>query len=160
MKAPQIAAALLSSLAVAAPAAADTRETFHFADPFDGTAQCDGFMNVWEGHDRGMFTNFARDGVLYRQVGHIHAIETDTNSVTGKSVVIRTDVNVVGDLTPDGDLFAFKISGQFNVGTTPGQGIVIHDTGMALNEDGVITLLHGIHDVFDNGEDAFCDALS
>jgi len=31
-------------------------------------------------------------------------IETDTNSVTGKSVVIRTDITIVGDLTPDGEL--------------------------------------------------------
>jgi hypothetical protein len=160
MRAQHIGAALLLSLVAAAPAAADTRDVFHFADPFDGAAECDGFVNNWEGHDRGTITNFSRDGVLYRQVGHIHAIESDTNSVTGKSVVIRTDVNIVGDLTPDGDLFAFQISGQFNVGTVPGQGIVIHDTGMALNEDGVITLLHGIHDVFDNGEDAFCAAIS
>ena len=107
MRAQHIGAALLLSLVAAAPAAADTRDVFHFADPFDGTAECDGFVNNWEGHDRGTITNFSRDGVLYRQVGHIHAIETDTNSVTGKSVVIRTDVNIVGDLTPDGDLFAF-----------------------------------------------------
>ena len=160
MRAQHIGAALLLSLVAAAPAAADTRDVFHFADPFDGSADCNGFVDNWEGHDRGTVTNFSRDGVLYRQVGHIHAIETDTNSVTGKSVVIRTDVNVVGDLDPDGNLVSFKVTGQFNVGTLPGQGIVIHDTGLQLNVDGVIPLLRGHHDVFDKPDGAFCDAIS
>jgi len=88
-------------------------------------------------------------------------IETDTNSVTGKSVVIRTDITIVGDLTPDGELAAYKISGQFNVGTSPAQGIVIHDAGtVSFDADGMMSAIHGIHDVFDNGEDAFCGALS
>jgi hypothetical protein len=161
MKALHIAAPLLVSLALAAPAFADQRDVFHFADPFDGSGQCDGFVNNWEGHDRGTITNFSRDGVLYRQVGDIHAIETDTNSVTGKSVVIRTNITIVGDLTPDGELAAYKISGQFNVGTSPAQGIVIHDAGtVSFDADGMMSAIHGIHDVFDNGEDAFCGALS
>jgi hypothetical protein len=161
MKALHIAAPLLVSAVLAAPASADQRDVFHFADPFDGSGACDGFVNNWEGHDRGTVTNFSRDGVLYRQVGHIHSIETDTNSVTGKSVVIRTDITIVGDLTPDGELTSHKISGQFNVGTSPGQGIVIHDAGtVSFDADGMIAAIHGIHDTFDIGEDAFCSALS
>src|SRR5436305_7280157 len=111
MKALHIAAPLLVSFALAAPASADQRDVVQFADPFDGSGQCDGFVDNWAGHDRGTITSFSRDGVLYRQLGHIHAIETDTNSVTGKSVVIRTDITISGDLTPDGDLGAYKISG-------------------------------------------------
>jgi hypothetical protein len=161
MKALHIAAPLLVSAALAAPASADQREVIHFADPFDGSAQCDGFVDNWEGHDRGTITNFSRNGVLYRQVGHIHSIETDTNSVTGKSVVIRTNITVTGDLTPDGELTAHTISGEFNVGNSPGQGIVIHDAGtVSFDADGMITAIHGIHDTFDIGEDAFCAALS
>jgi hypothetical protein len=161
MRVHHLGIAVLLSLAVAAPAAADTREVINFADPFDGSAACDGFELVWEGHDRGTITNFSRGGVPYRQVGHIHAIETDTNLATGKSVVIRTNLTVVGELTPDGELASHSVSGQFNVGTLPGQGIVIHDAGLArVDADGMVTLLHGIHDVFDNGEDAFCDAVS
>jgi len=161
MRVHHFTAALAASLALAAPAAADTREVFHFADPFDGSAQCDGFVNAWEGHDRGTVTNFFRDGVPYRQVGHIHAIETDVNLSTGKSVVIRTNITVVGDLTPEGDLAAHSVSGQFNIGTLPGQGIVIHDAGLArIDEEGLVAVLHGIHDVFDEGEGAFCEAVS
>ena len=71
-------------LALAGPAAADTREVFTFADPFEGSGECDGFDLVWEGHDRGRVTNFFdSEGVPYRQIGHIHAIETDTNLQRG-----------------------------------------------------------------------------
>jgi hypothetical protein len=161
MRALHLAAALAASLALAAPAAADTRDVFHFADPFDGSAECDGFDIAWEGHDRGTVTNFFRDGVPYRQVGHIHAIETDVNLSTGKSVVVRTDITVVGDLTPEGDLAAHSVSGRFNIGTLPGEGIVIHDAGMLqVDDEGLVAVLHGIHDVFDEGDGAFCDALS
>jgi hypothetical protein len=160
MRGKHLGAALLLSLVAAAPAAADTRDVFHFADPFDGSGPCDGFVDNWEGHDRGTVTNFSRDGVLYRQVGHIHSIETDTNSVTGKAVVIRTNITVVGDLSPDGDLTTWKISGEFNIGNSPGDGIVIHDAGVVRFDAGIPTSLHGIHDTFTEGEDAFCEALS
>lgn len=160
MRVTPFATALLLSLAAAAPAAADTHETFHFADPFDGSADCGGFTNNWEGHDRGQFTNYARDGVLYRQVGKIHSIETDVNSVTGKAVTIRTNITVLADLDPDGNFTTWKLSGQFNVGNSPGEGIVIHDTGNVRFDHGDITAIHGIHDVFDDAEAAFCGALS
>jgi DNA processing protein len=63
--------------------------------------------------------------------------------------------------TPEGDLAAHSVSGRFNIGTLPGQGIVIHDAGLArIDEQGLVAVLHGIHDVFDEGEGAFCEALS
>jgi hypothetical protein len=160
MRTRHFTAILLSGLVCAAPAAADTRDVFQFADPFDGSGECDGFINNWEGHDHGTVTNFARDGVLYRQVGKIHAIETDTNSVTGKSVVVRTNITVVGDISPEGDLTSWKVSGQFNVGNAPGAGIVIHDTGNLRFVDGELVAMHGVHDVFEDADSAFCSALA
>ena len=159
MRAHHLATALLLSLAAAAPAAADTRDGFNFSDPFDGSAECDGFTNNWTGHDRGTVTDFFRNGVPYREIGKIHSIETDVNSVTGKAVVIRTNITVSGDLTPEGELTSWQISGQFNVGNSPGEGIVIHDAGNVRFEDGIPTSLHGIHDTFGD-EDPFCRALS
>ena len=160
MRARHLGAALLISLVAVAPAAADTRDVFHFSDPFGGTAECDGFTNNWTGHDRGMVTDFFRDGVPYREIGKIHSIETDVNSVTGKAVVIRTNITVHGDLSPDGELTSWQISGQFNIGNSPGEGIVIHDAGNVRFEDGIPTSLHGIHDTFTSDEDPFCRALS
>jgi hypothetical protein len=161
MKASHIVAPLLAGLVLAAPAAADTRDVFHFADPFDGSGQCDGFVDTWEGHDRGTVTNFSRDGVPYRQVGHIHAIETDTNSVTAKSVVIRTNITITGELSPDGELLTHRVSGEYSIGNHAAQGIVIHDAGTGIfAADGTPLLLHGIHDTFAEGGDAFCAALS
>ena len=147
-------------LALAGPAAADTHDVFTFADPFDGRAECDGFDLVWEGHDRGRVTNFIDGaGIPYRQIGHIHSIETDTNLATGKSVVIRTNLTVRGALSPEGDLTSWSLTGEFNIGNLPGEGIVIHDSGMVQFEDGLPVALHGIHDTFTK-EDAFCDALA
>jgi hypothetical protein len=159
MRAHHLATALLLSLVAAAPAAADTRDGFNFSDPFDGSAECDGFTNNWTGHDRGTVTDFFRNGVPYREIGKIHSIETDVNSVTGKAVVIRTNITVHGDLSPEGELTSWQISGQFNVGNSPGEGIVIHDAGNVRFEDGIPTSLHGIHDTFGD-EDPFCRALS
>jgi hypothetical protein len=159
MRAHHLATALLLSLAAAAPAAADTRDGFNFSDPFDGSAECDGFTNNWTGHDRGTVTDFFRNGVPYREIGKIHSIETDVNSVTGKAVVIRTNITVHGDLSPEGELTSWQISGQFNIGNSPGEGIVIHDAGNVRFEDGIPTSLHGIHDTFGD-EDPFCRALS
>ena len=159
MRAHHLATALLLSLAAAAPAAADTRDGFNFSDPFDGSAECDGFTNNWTGHDRGTVTDFFRNGVPYREIGKIHSIETDVNSVTGKAVVIRTNITVHGDLSPEGELTSWQISGQFNVGNSPGEGIVIHDAGNVRFEDGIPTSLHGIHDTFGD-EDPYCRALS
>jgi hypothetical protein len=148
-------------LALTGPAAADTREVFTFADEFDGSFECDGFDGYFEGHDRGRITNFFDgDGVPYRQVGHIHAIETDYNLETGKSVVVRTNLTVRGVLSPDGELTSFSISGEFSIGNAPAEGIVIHDAGLAvIDADGMAEALRGIHDTFTKGEDAFCDAL-
>jgi hypothetical protein len=160
MRAHHLATALLLSLAAAAPAAADTRDGFNFSDPFDGSAECDGFTNNWTGHDRGTVTDFFRNGVPYREIGKIHSIETDVNSVTGKAVTIRSNVTVTGDLDPDGNLTTWKIAGEFQIGNFPGEGIVLHDSGNVRFEDGIPTALHGIHDTFTSEEDPFCAALS
>ena len=159
MRAHHLATALLLSLVAAAPAAADTRDGFNFSDPFDGSAECDGFTNNWTGHDRGTVTDFFRNGVPYREIGKIHSTETDVNSVTGKAVVVRSNVTITGDLSPEGELTSWQISGQFNIGNSPGEGIVIHDAGNVRFEDGIPTSLHGIHDTFGD-EDPFCRALS
>jgi hypothetical protein len=155
-------AAMVVALALAGPAAADTREVISFADPFSGSGQCDGFELYFEGHDRGTITNFFDgNGVPYRQIGHIHSTETDYNLATGKSVVIRSNVTVRGDLSPEGDLTSFSIMGEFNIGNLPGEGIVIHDAGVVVNgADGSIVAIHGIHDTFTKGDAAFCDAVS
>jgi hypothetical protein len=155
------AAASVAALAVAGPSAADTREVFTFADPFDGGGQCDGFELYYEGHDHGTVTNFFNaDGVPYRQIGHIHAIETDYNMTTGKSVVVRTNLTVRGELSPEGDLVSWSIMGEFNVGNLPKQGIVIHDTGVLVFDNGDLVAERGIHDVFDNADETFCNAVS
>src|SRR4029079_6856323 len=119
------------------PPASEWLVVYISAHPFVAGAECDGFTNNWTGHDRGMVTDFFRDGVPYREIGKIHSIETDVNSVTGKAGVIRTNITVHGDLSPEGELTSWQISGQFNIGNSPGEGIVIHDAGHVRFEGGL-----------------------
>jgi hypothetical protein len=145
------------SAAFAAPPDVET-----FSDPFSGEFSCPGFDAVFAGHDRGRITNFFdRNGELVRQVGHIHATETDTNLSTGVSVRVDTNITVHADLLPDGSFGTFSITGQFNVATRPGKGIVLHDTGrVEFDAEGNPVVFRGVHDTFTKGEQAFCDALS
>src|SRR4051812_26410060 len=157
-----VAATAAAVVIGAPPANAVTPDVSTFSDPFSGSFSCEGFRGTFSGHDRGRITNFFnQEGVFVRQVGHIHSVETDTNLRTGESVVVRSNVTVHADLAPDGRFLTYAITGQFNVGTVPGRGIVLHDTGrVAFNEHGDPTVFHGVHDTFTKGEQAFCDALS
>jgi hypothetical protein len=149
--------ALLAALALPSVASALTRERTDFSDPFDGGASCGTFDIVWEGHDRGFFTDyFDADGNFVKQVGHINSVETDTNVVTGKQVVIRTHITVL--VAADG---SHSLTGLFNGGNFPKEGRVLHDAGrVEFDENGVPVVFHGIHDTFTKGPQAFCDALS
>ena len=145
-----------------APASAAPPDVQTFSDPFSGEFSCPGFDAVFVGQDRGRITNFFdRNGELVRQVGHIHAVETDTNLSTGVSVRVDTNITVHADLLPDGSFGTFSITGQFNVATRPGRGIVLHDTGrVEFDGEGNPVVFRGVHDTFTKGEQAFCDALS
>jgi len=65
-----------------------------------------------------------------------------------------------GDLDPDGNLTTWKIAGEFNIGNSPGEGIVLHDSGNVRFDNGDITAIHGVHDTFTSEDDPFCAALS
>jgi hypothetical protein len=155
-------AATTMALGGAGAATARPPEVETFADPFSGSFSCDGFDAVYSGQDRGRIENFVdQDGNLIRQVGHIHAYETDTNLATGLSVKVRTNITVHADLNPDGSFGTYAITGEFNVANRPGKGVVLHDSGrVEFDENGEPVIFRGVHDTFTKGEQAFCDALS
>jgi hypothetical protein len=144
-------------LALPSVAGALTRERTDFSDPFDGAFSCGSFDAVFEGHDRGFFTDyFDADGNFVKQVGHINSVETDTNLTTGKQVVIRTHITVL--VAADG---SHSLTGLLSGGNFPKEGRVLHDAGrVEFDENEVPVVFHGIHDTFTKGEQAFCDALS
>ena len=135
-----------------------------FSDPLGGSFSCEGFDATYSGHDRGRITNlFDSQGVLVRQVGHIHAVETDTNLATGETIVVRSNLAVHGELDAEGNLVTWSLTGELDISNRPGDGIVLHDSGFvglqADGSDAMVTVLRGFHDTFTK-DDAFCDALS
>ena len=153
-----VTAILCAFLTLPATAGALTVERQYFSDPFDGAFSCAGFDATYEGHDRGQIADyFDKAGNPIKQVGHINSIETDTNLLTGKSVVIRTHLAVHVDYVTG----FHELTGSFNIGTFPGEGIVIHDSGrVVFDPNDIPVAIHGIHDTLTKGEQAFCDALS
>jgi hypothetical protein len=145
---------------IAAPpasAAPRTSETFTFADPFNGSFSCDGFDAVYAGQDHGMVTTwFDAAGDPIMQVGHISAVETDTNLTTGASVVVQTQLTVHVDYAAD----VRTISGIRNLSTVPGSGVVIQSVGhLTVTTEGDFIDVRGpADDIFNDG--GFCAALS
>jgi hypothetical protein len=152
-----VLALLCVLLALPASAGALTVERQYFSDPFGGDYSCEGFDATFEGHDRGQIADyFDAAGNPVKQVGHINSIETDTNLLTGKSVLIRTHITVHLDYVTG----TWAITGLFNGGTFPKEGLVLQDVGrVEFDANGDPVVFHGVHDTFTKGEQAFCDAL-
>jgi hypothetical protein len=66
-----------------------------------------------------------RNGALLQTVFHIFLKETDTNSVSGKSLPLRTALHEVWDYASN----TRTLSGAVFVGTEPGAGTYVQDTG-------------------------------
>jgi hypothetical protein len=152
-------AVTFGALAIAAPpafaAAARTSETFTFAEPFGGEFSCDGFEASYSGQVHGMVTNwFDAAGNLIMQVGHISAVETDTNLTTGASVVVRTQLTVHLDFAASVE----SVTGIRNIANVPGSGVVIQSVGdLTVTPEG-ISVRGPADDIFNEG--GFCAALS
>ena len=79
-----------------------------------------------------------------------------TNSVTGKSVVDRADVNVFVDFAEGTTALVGKLFGI----TVPGEGIAVHDTGkLVFDADGNVSFVGGPHQVNLEGETKLCAAV-
>jgi hypothetical protein len=146
------------ALPSAAEAGRLTRDTFTFADPFDGRFSCDGFSAHFAGHDHGrVVTWFGAHGRPVRQEGHNPSVETDTNDRTGATVVVRSRVNVHIDFLRDRQ----TITGMRNLSVGPHQ-VRIHSVGrleMLASDPRQLISVHGRADDIDLGG-GFCEALA
>ena len=159
-----VATVLAATFAVASPARATTptRES-PVSIPYSFTVDCSpygfDFANVVQGVET-LFveTFYDNDGKAVKVVLHDGFIETDTNSLTGKTLPFsQTWVNTF-------DLIAGTrtVVGKALLMTDPGRGIVIQDTGRVVFdapghttfEAGQQAPLHGDLDQF------ACDALA
>jgi hypothetical protein len=141
-------------------------ETYHFSESGSEEAlvQCDGF-------DIDLSTAGTRDVTVFRdQAGDVvrflvrtRAIDTLTNSLTGKTVVNRGVFQEQGTRVKGTDTFTEALVGFRYMGTSPGEGLILQDVGrIVYSPDDEITFLAGQHKVPDGpeAEVLFCSALA
>ena len=134
------------------------------SDPYDGSFDCSeagyDFTMEWEGVEHvAVKDRFDDSGELIGFTLHIRFREVDTNTKTGKTVVLR------GSETENWDLVAGIriLTGATFIGTQPGAGTFTQDTGRIVIdlETGEAISIAGPHEGFQNGVDGtVCAALA
>jgi hypothetical protein len=158
------AAALAAALALASSAHA-TPPTHEgpFTIPYEFTPDCSpfgfNFQNEVVGQEEvTVDTFYDSQGTTVRVVVHDSFVDTDTNSVTGKTLPFS------GNRVETFDLIAGTrtVVGRSAVMTDPGHGIVIHDTGRNVFDAPFhVSFEAGPHDVLHGDVDQLaCSALA
>jgi hypothetical protein len=144
------------ALLLAAAASAKPPERFTESFPYSGSASCGGFNDVWEGsiEARGM-TTFDQAGNPVADIVHFKRVETNWRSDDPSASMTGT-----GSFTIKYDYATDTESnlGQVFKQTYPGLGLLFHDVGKIVFSPGGV-VVHGPHDIFEQGDAVFCDAL-
>ncbi|HEX6852307.1 MAG TPA: hypothetical protein VF139_12975 [Candidatus Polarisedimenticolaceae bacterium] len=99
-----------------------------------------------------------KDGTLDRYRSHGDAIDLMKNSVTGKTVLGRTEgYNFFEDV--EGEPGVWKHAGLMYHVVVPGVGTVLIDTGIFYMVDGEVTYIKGNHEGIAGDYDQLCAAL-
>jgi hypothetical protein len=142
---------VLASVAAAAPP-----ERFHETIPYSGSGSCGAFNDLYAGtlEITGM-TTFDKAGNPVKDVVHYTRVERNWRSDNpAVSITSTGNWNEVFDYATD----TLSINGQVYKQTYPGLGLLFHDVGkLIFGPNGVV--IHGPHDVFAQGDAAFCNAL-
>jgi hypothetical protein len=151
----------------AAPASATSPDRFSFSDSGSEQAvvQCDGFAIDSETTQTFDVTVlFDASGQVIKVISRGRIIETNTNSVTGKSVMNRGVFQDFYTHVDGTDEFTHAVVGFDFMATSPGEGVVLQDVGRKVySTDGEhIVFLAGQHRIPDGpaAEAVFCAALS
>jgi hypothetical protein len=120
--------AVLASAGVAAASNGKTRvQVDRFADTYLFAVDCGGFQDVASGNEHVDVTEVysTEDGTLLQTVFQVGFTETDTNSVTGKTLRLHGVAHEVWDYASN----TRTLSGAVFTGTDPGHGTWVQDTG-------------------------------
>ena len=155
-----LAAILMLVIVASASAAQRSAETFTFADPYSSSGDCGTFALAILGHDEGRVTTwFDAAGNPIMQIGHIKAWETDTNTSTGKTIYVTTNLMVHIDFVAG----TITLTGKRNMSNVPGEGAVVQHVGrVVIGPDGQPVSLSGKYADFETaymGQD-YCDAVA
>ena len=162
---------VVSSIAVlmsVSGAQAAPPERFHESDSGSelGFATCDGFeidLETTGTEDVTVFFNSA--GEVEKVIVRARARDVLTNTVTGKTVVNRGVFQQVFTRSDGTDEFTHSLVGYRYMATSPGEGVVLQDTGRIeySPDEEEVTFIAGHHFDIPGGPDGgalFCAALS
>lgn len=130
----------------------------HFHTTYSNTFDCGGFVDNFAGSTTAVITTFYdRQGNEIRQAVRFKQLETDTNSVTGVTITVRTHFIHIANLATGTE----ASHGEIFMANRPGHGVVIHDAGTIITDgDGNVIKEAGVHEVTDSEGQVFCTALS
>jgi hypothetical protein len=143
--------AVAASVALGAPP-----ERFTDVVNYSGSTSCGTFDDMYAGHLEiaGMTTRDA-DGNPVRDVVHISGWERNWRSDRPSvSMTAKRSFTVIYTYATDTE----TDNGNVFTQTAPGHGVLFHDVGNITFSGGTVTI-HGPHDVFEQGDAAFCNAL-
>lgn len=135
---------------------------------YDGTCP-EGFDILENGHSQETgHRYYDRNGFLVRRVLHDtypvgDPLNVVYNSVTGKAIPYRADVHEDDTFGIPGDFASItaNVSGNLYTITAPGQGLLVHDTGVfTFSPAGEILQDHGPKMLFNGDTAKLCAALS
>jgi hypothetical protein len=131
----------------------------HTTDSFDygGTSSCGSFDDVFVGDlDVRVVTTYDRAGNPVRDIVHLSGWETNYRSdMPSVSLTGHRSFTAIFDYASGAE----RDLGNVFTQTAPGQGVLFHDVGF-IKFDGQDVTIHGPHDIFEQGDAAFCDALT
>ena len=144
------------ALLVAGTASAKPPERFTDSFTYSGSVSCGAFDDVWAGSiELSGMTTFDRAGNPVMDVVQSKRVETNWRSDDPSvSMTLRGSWTTRYDYATDTE----TNTGQIYQQTYPGLGLLFHDLGLvSFGPGGVV--VHGPHDVLDQGDAAFCNAL-
>ena len=111
---------------------------------------------MYKGHlDASGTTTFDKAGHPVKDIVHITGWETNSRSdKPSVSMTAHRSFTIIYTYATDSERDVGNIFTQ----TAPGQGVLFHDVG-SITFAGETVTIHGPHDVFAQGDAAFCNAL-
>jgi hypothetical protein len=144
------------ALLLAGAASAKPPERFTESFTYSGSASCGGFDDVWEGSiEASGMTTFDKAGNPVADIVHFKRVETNWRSDDPSVSITGTgSFTVHYDYATETESVTGKVFKQ----TYPGLGVLFHDVGKIVFSPGGV-VVHGPHDIFEQGDAVFCDAL-
>ena len=149
---------LLATAPAHATAPTTTVEQRHLVLPL---ASCGSFTLILDSHVTREFTTFYdQDGLKVRDVLTRHQEGTFSNALTGTSTALSGNWRVTRYYT-DGQLNGTAVqTGRTYAVTVPGRGVIFHQSGRGIQENGEIVFQAGPHDFDEANFAELCDYLS